>query len=186
MEFAQQLAQMRFGEMWSWPAHDETVAAIWDEGDNAPRLDAIVDSAEAPPKARFVACEVLGAEDPFYMQRHPPAQVAQIYATALAGDFTGRANSWGLLYEEQDEGPVGVVFLAIGADAIPALAPLLDDDRRIHEYEGSEEATVGNAYGYRVKDFAAYYIGRIQGQPLAWHPEVADRDAQIEALKARL
>jgi hypothetical protein len=38
-------------------------------------------------------------------------------------------------------------------------------------YQGSKEATIGNAYGYRIKDFAAYYIGRILGVPLKYYPE---------------
>jgi hypothetical protein len=59
------------------------------------------------------------------------------------------------LYEHDDEGAVGSAFLTIGRTAIPALAKLLDDERTNLKYEGSAEATLGNGYGYRTKDFAA-------------------------------
>jgi hypothetical protein len=34
-----------------------------------------------------------------------------------------------------------------------------------------EEATVGNGYKYRIKDFAAFYLGRITGTPIAFHEQ---------------
>jgi hypothetical protein len=96
------------------------------------------------------------------------------------------ANSWGLLYEHQDDGPVGIAFLTIGMKAIQPLCILLSDERTHLKYQGSVEATVGNRYGYRVKDFAAYYIGRITGKPLKYYRDLADRDRQIDQLKQEL
>jgi hypothetical protein len=48
---------------------------------------------------------------------------------------------------------------------------------------GSEQATLGNAAHYRVRDFAAYYLARITNQQLAFHTEFAARDAEIARLK---
>ena len=49
--------------------------------------------------------------------------------------------------------------------------------------DGSKEATVGNGYQYRVKDFAAFYIAKIIDTPIAFHRDPADRDAAIEELR---
>jgi len=65
------------------------------------------------------------------------------------------ANSWALLWEVRDEGPLGIRLLMVGDDAIPALRPLLADERESMRYLGSEEATVGNELHYRIKDYAA-------------------------------
>ncbi len=186
MTLSQQLDQKAFGELWIYPAHDETVERIWDDGAREQELHAVIASEESSDFARFVACEVLFGSEVFFLKVQGREKVAGIYAKALAENMTGHANSWGLLYEHEDEGPVGIVFLMINTPAISALVPLLDDERTHLVYEGSEEATVGNAYGYRVKDFAAYYIGRIRNQKLTWYPEIADRDRQIEELKAEL
>ncbi len=186
MSLAQQLERRSLGDLFVWPAHDQTVERIWAGGANSDALDEVIASPESSQMARFIACEVFFAKDVFFMQRHSPAQVAQIYAEALAGNFTGRANSWGLLYQHEDEGPVGVRFLQIGRHAVPALTALLDDDSTPLQYHGSEEATVGNAYGFRVKDFAAYYLGRIRNERLKYFAATKKRDAQIDKLKKKL
>ncbi len=184
--FARKLVAREFGEFFIYPMHDETIENIWSDSTNHQLLDNILDDATVSDEARFLACEVFFKKDILFMQRHPPEKVAEIYTQALSNDFTGMANSWGLLYERQDEGTVGIVFLKIGEEAIPALSKLLDDERTNLKYEGSKEATVGNGYGYRIKDFAAYYIGRILGNPLKYYPDLADRDEQINALKKEL
>lgn len=184
--FAQKLTEREFGEFFIYPMHDETIDEIWSDPSRHQLLDNVLDDPASSDEAKFLACEVFFKKDILFMQRHSPEKVAEIYAKALSNDFTGMANSWGLLYEHQDEGTVGIAFLTIGARAIPALSKLLDDDRTHLTYEGSIEATVGNGYGYRIKDFAAYYIGRILGTPLKYYPSLADRDEQINALKKQL
>ena len=78
-----------------------------------------------------------------------------------------------------DDGPLAAHVIAVGAPAVPHLERLLGDDHRIY-YEGSQEATIGNGLRYRVKDVAAYLIGRITGEPVAFHGDPAERDAEIE------
>jgi hypothetical protein len=63
---------------------------------------------------------------------------------------------------------------------------LLDSATSPLIYDGSKEATVGNGYHYRIKDFAAYYLGRIRRIPITFHAAPADRDHEIARLKARL
>jgi hypothetical protein len=184
--FAKKLVAREFGDFFIYPMHDETIENIWSDSTNHQLLDNILDDPTVSDEAKFLACEVFFKKDILFMQRHPPEKVAEIYTQALSNDFTGMANSWGLLYERQDEGTVGIVFLKIGEKAIPSLSKLLDDERANLKYEGSKEATVGNGYGYRIKDFAAYYIGRILGHPLKYYPDPADRDEQINALKKEL
>jgi hypothetical protein len=181
--FAEKLVARQFGEFFIYPMHDETIEKIWSDSRNHQLLDDVLEDEDVSGEAKFLACEVFFKKDIFFMERHSPEKVAEIYAGALSGDFTGMANSWGLLYEHEDDGAVGVAFLTIGEKAIPALSELLDDERTNLTYQGSAEATVGNAYAYRVKDFAAYYIGRILGSPLKYYPDPADRDEQINQLK---
>lgn len=184
--FAEKLTDREFGEFFVYPMHDRTIDRIWSNPSHHQLLDDILDDDMISSKAKFLACEVFFKKDILFMQRHSPEKVAEIYTHALSNDFTGKANSWGLLYEQQDEGTVGIVFLTIGEKAIPALSRLLDDERTHLRYEGSIDAALGNGYGYRIKDFAAYYIGRIIGKPLKYHPSLADRDEQIDNLRVRL
>ena len=140
-------------------------------------------------ESRFRAAEALfGSERDF-----PPdslrATLASLYAEALrrTGDGGRRwvpANAWGLLYDLNDAGPTGAHFVRLGDAAITELVKLLDDTGRL-VYDGSKEATVGNAYGYRVKDAAAFYLGRILGVGVTFHQDVAERDAEIERLRRR-
>ncbi len=53
-------------------------------------------------------------------------------------------------------------------------------------YEGSQEATTGGSLKYRVKDAAAFYLGKIAGIPVKFYEQNADRDAEIERLKEAL
>jgi hypothetical protein len=112
-------------------------------------------------------------------------RVAAIYTDALVNNTTGMANSWGLLYEHNDEGPIGIMLVMLGEEAIPELVKLLDNET-IHPYHGSEEATVGDDYQFRVKDFAAYYICRIKNIEAVYHETHADRNTEIEKLKILL
>ena len=184
--FARKLVARQFGDFFIYPTHDQTIEKIWSNRRNHRLLDNILDDPSVSDEAKFLACEVFFKKDILFMQRHSPDKVAQIYAKALSNDFTGMANSWGLLYEHEDEGTVGIAFLTIGRKAIPTLSKLLDDDRIAAKYQGSGEATLGNGYRFRIKDFAAYYIGRILGNPLKYYPDVTDRDGQINNLHEML
>lgn len=184
--FAQKLVDREFGDFFIYPQHDQTIDRVWLEAAPPQLLDQILDDATLSTEAKFLACEVLFKKDVLFLRRHAPEQIAEVYAKALSHDLTRMANSWGLLYDYQDEGPVGSAFLTLGQKAVRALVKLLDDGSTHLKYLGSVEATVGNAYGYRVKDFAAYYLGRILGRPLKYYPTLASRDEQINRLKKEL
>ena len=130
--------------------------------------------------ARFLAAEVLFYKDEVHRVEEHKQKLARVYAAALADNFTEVANPWGLpgvidgLTEEH--------LLAIGEPMVSELLKLLDNDKRVY-YEGSEEATLGYHYGYRVKDLAAYYIGKIRNIPLELDEDPSRREETIEKLK---
>lgn len=181
-ELVDKLVRGAYGDFFNYTIREDAVAAVWAESDSLERLQAIVRDRAASMRARFLACEVLFDKHFVFVREIGPPAVAEIYAYALAHNLTGVANSWGLLYEHDDAGPVGIRFEMLGEPAVPALVGLLGDASRPLRYVGGEDATVGNAYGFRVKDFAAFYLGRIKRISVAFHQRPEDRDREISAL----
>jgi hypothetical protein len=89
------------------------------------------------------------------------------------------ANAWGL--PGRAGGQLSRHVMRLGAAAIPALWGLLDDARPV-SYEGSQEATLGNSYGFRVKDLAASLIAGIRNMPFLSEKDPAARDNAIHEL----
>lgn len=181
--FAKDLVARKMGEFFIYPMHDQTIEKIWQNSHYHSLLDGVLNDNAIPVEAKFLVCEIFFIKDILFMQRHPPEKIAKIYAHALLHNYTGMANSWGLLYDHQDDGTVGIAFLVIGKYSVPVLAKLLDNNDVNLKYLGSKEAKVGNKYNYRIKDFAAYYIGRIMGKSLKYFHEFSERDKQINDLK---
>jgi hypothetical protein len=180
-ELANKLVTDAYGPIFYWPQHDQTIDKIWSEPGNAARLEALLDDRSAPLRARLIAAEVLMRKDFSFLDRHDAEEVARIYAAALAKHQTN-ANVWGLLWINDTDGPLGATFAMLEAAAIPALRELLSDATLVTWYEGSEEATLGNRARFRVKDFAAFYLARIVRHPIAFHEDLAGRDAEIAKL----
>jgi len=107
------------------------------------------------PVARVLAAEVLRE-----FGEPPSEDLGPAYAQALGRLPLG--NLWGMLGETSDDGPLGAHLIEQGESAAPELRALLDDDTPLF-YDGSKEATAGNAMGYTVKDAAAYFLRRIDG-----------------------
>lgn len=170
--------------------------SIWENGQNRMHLEQIVRSSDYSDLTRLLASEVLYKKASDYPPQEWQATLAYVYAQALAitGVETGglqiTGNQWGFMYYAEqtgvkDYGPLGTHLIATGTQAVPYLAELLGNSEIIF-YEGSQDATLGNSLGYRVKDAAAYYIGQILDIPVAFHEETTDRDAEIERLKGIL
>jgi hypothetical protein len=185
-DLAHKLTTGAYGDFFVSSAPDHTIERVWADPQNRPVLEALVADAGQSMAARFLAAEVLFTRDFTFTARVGAALVGEIYARALEQNLTGMANSWGLLYEQRDAGPVGIRFVMLGEPAVPALSRLLDNDSAQLVYAGSKEATVGNGYRYRVKDFAAYYLGEIRRVPVMFHQELAARDHEIARLKEQL
>lgn len=181
------LMEDHYGEFFNYALQDQIKNTIWEEAGGVAPLKAIVINEKVPTKARLLACEVLMKYE-FTSLRGEDMEIdriAAIYTDALVNNITGMANSWGLLYEHNDEGPIGIMLVMLGEKAIPELVKLFDNET-IHMYHGSEEATVGNGYKFRVKDFAAYYICKIKNIKAVYHETHAARDEEIEKLKTLL
>ena len=160
--------------------HTHDLDALWNEAGVPNTLAALAADRHAPMGARFLAAEILRRKSRSASPDEARPELAGVYATALAENTTGTANAWGLpgLFD----GALAQHLIAFGDAAVPALVPLLDDARRVH-YAGSQEATFANAHAYRVKDVAAWYLGRIAHRPVDLVGDPPQRDAAIEALK---
>lgn len=193
-KLANQLKEAGYSELFQY-GERSLADAVWQEGKNEEALRQIVLHPEYEVYIRLLASEVLYAKSTDY----PPADwkdtLAYIYAQALeiAGHQEGiliAGNQWGFMYFYEksgitDYGSLGGHLVNTGKSAIPHLVTLLKNDNSLF-YEGSKEATIGNSLKYRVKDAAAYYIGKIAGIPVQFHESHADRDAEIERLKEQL
>ena len=181
---AERLESNHYGDFYNYALQEQIIQQVWAEVGGVGPLKAIVLTEEVSNKARLIAHEILLKKEFTYLRAKDVdiSVIAQIYATALAQNTTGMANSWGLLYEHDDMGPVGYFFGHLGEEGIAALVPLLDD-QNIYLYHGSEAATVGNAYQFQVRDFAAYYISEILNEPSLYQADRAARDKEIECLK---
>jgi hypothetical protein len=176
---AHKLLAGTYGIFFYYPQHEMTISRIWSEPGNAAALEALVRDVAAPEKARFLAAEVLFANDGFFVDRVGRPLVAELYTQALRNMYTGHANAWGLLWLNHTVGEVGSRFLVLGDAAVPGLRKLLDAVAVVASYQGSEEATLGNCARYRLKDFAAYYLARITRHPIPFHRDPVERDTEI-------
>jgi hypothetical protein len=183
LSLAQKLVTDAYGAAFVWPQHDMIIERVWSEPGNPAELEALIDDRQAPNKARLIAAEALFKHDFSFLDRHDNAEVARIYADALARHTVPAANVWGLLWINERVGEFGGRFIMLGADAVPALRALLDDNTMVDWFMGSEDATLGNGAHYRIRDFAAYYLARITNQSIAFHRDFAARDAEIAKLK---
>ena len=181
------LVEDQYGDFFNYAIHDEIIATVWAEAGNVAPLKAIVVNENTPMKARLLACEVLMKNDFTFLRDEDVEidRVAAVYTDALVNNTTGMANSWGFLYEHDDAGPIGIMLVMLGDEAIPELTKLLDNET-VHMYHGSKEATIGNGYQFRVKDFAAYYICEIKNIEAVYHETHTARDEEIEKLKTLL
>jgi hypothetical protein len=161
-------------------SNDVVLKDVWNTPNAPEALEAIVVSSNAPQLARFLAAEILIYQGVVQQAEKHGQELAQVYAAALAGNFTEVANSWGL--PGVTNGLAEDHLLAIGEPMVPELLKLLDNEQRVY-YEGSQEATLGHHFGYRVKDLAAYYLSKIRNIPFELDEDPGKRDTGIMRLK---
>jgi hypothetical protein len=190
-ELAGELARAGYAGLFLAGDHSAS-GAVWRDGDSRDALMGVVQDEQADELVRLLASEVLYRHDPGYPPDGWSATLAPVYARALAltGDHAAglplTGNEWGFLYREAGpDGELGTHLLATGREAVPHLSALLDDANRIL-YVGSHDATLGNSLHYRVKDAAAYFIGKATGTAVRFHDDPAERDAEIERLRGTL
>jgi hypothetical protein len=171
------------------------IDSLYDNGKNTKSLINIVSKREFDILARLLASEILFTKQKDYPPKYLYGPLGDVYALALliTGDTANpklSGNLWGYMYEAdrlgiKDDGMLGTHLLGLGEESLPFLIPLLDEESTII-YEGSQEATIGNALNYRVKDAAAYYISKIKNIPVKFYQDFEERDKEIERLKNQL
>ncbi|WP_430413057.1 hypothetical protein [Kordia sp.] len=162
---------------------------VWNGGKNSELLKKVINSSSTSLKSKFLAATIL-LEFENKIDKKFHKNLSNVYAYALTHTSEKydnimhlNGNLWGFLYEENDLGKLGKHYVSFGQIAIPSLKKLLEDTDNQIFYDGSEEATLGNDYQYRVKDFAAFYISKIKDIPMTFYQDFEKRDAEIERLK---
>jgi hypothetical protein len=181
-DLAQELERLGYLELFLRP-DDAAVERVWRRPGARGALRRLAVDPASRPLAAFLAAEVLHARDDTFPAPADRDAVAGAYAGALRGDLTGMANPWGLPGEL--DGPLAVHVLALGEAAVPALAGLLDDDTEL-VYGGSEEATVGNDVGFRVRDMAASLLAALLGVDAEVSQDLRGRDVTVDRVRQRL
>lgn len=176
---ADELIRLGYYELFQ-TSDESALDRIWNEPGAPEALATLAVAPDAPTPARFLAAEMLFYKKEQYPPEEQKRPLASVYAAALAQNYTGVANPWGL--PGFFGGLVAEHVVTLSGDAIPELIVLLDDDRRLN-YTGSQEATVGNCFEYRVKDAAAFFISQIKALPFEVHQSRQVRDKEIERLK---
>lgn len=129
----------------------------------------------------FIALEALRESDPRAFCQIPVRQRAEIYVAELRRNIF--FNAWGLPGHMLT--PTSQALIALGEDAVPALAPLLADTSEA-PLHGSEDATTSSAYGNRICDYAWVFISEIRNLKYDYSERPADRDPAIESLRRSL
>ena len=150
---------------------------LWNRPRGPQELEALAIDPDASWEPRFLAAEILFRKQAGFPRTEQRAALAGAYAEALRHAAVG--NPWGLPGEL--DGDAGRHLVSLGEPAAVALEPLLDDQRRI-PFWGSKEATLGNSYAFRVKDFAAFFLSAIRRRPYVLHTDPSARDADIKKL----
>lgn len=156
-------------------------AATSDTGPGgAPRARGARGQRQPALAVRFAAYEVLFAIGGTFDDPGDRRSAARAYATELANGESH--NYWGLP-GEQLSGALRT-FAGLGKDAaLPALLPLLED-RRALVYEGSQEPTLSEAFGYRVADLAGTVTATLLGTSFPVRErDPAKRDVALAALR---
>ncbi len=178
-ELASRLSELGYIRLFQ-QSDEAALKDIWNAPGAPGALETIAVSSNAPRLARFLAAEILYSQGGVRRVEKHKRELAEVYMTALADNFTEAANPWGL--PGVTRGIAGEHLLAIGEPMVSKLFNLLDNDKRVY-YEGSQDATLGYHYGYRVKDLAAYFISRIRNIPFEPEEDPGRRDKAIVKLK---
>lgn len=168
----------------------EIAESIWQNGNNKNELEWIIESSTSFfPK--LIAAEILAQKGIQIVSRFSQ-KLLETYTNALRDssqeldtNYRFPGNLWGFINEEDDPGLLGERIIQFGHPMVPFLKRLLNEKGMVL-YEGSEEATIGNALQCRIKDFAAYYISKIVHVPFIFHQDKELRDTEIEQLKVKL
>jgi hypothetical protein len=183
-EMKKSLSRLSFDDLYAG-TEQEPVHELWKKAGSACALHSLMLDTKQKPQLRFMAAEIFLENSDSLPPDSERVQLGILYTLAIRENFTGEMNSWGM----RDTASVdytGEHLVRIGTPAIPALKTLLDTPEARH-YSGSKSAEMAEAWGYRVKDIAAFYILKILHRPFdGWTKSRTERDALIEQLKKEL
>ena len=171
-------------------SNDNQVDTLWGEYKKHAFIE-LVNDTTADDNVRFLAAEILFHKSDSFPPKNLYGALGNVYANALKitglsnSKFVLAANGWGFLYDRDDVGFIGKRFILIGEPAVKYLTNQLENADQVM-YEGSEEATIGNSYHYRIKDIAAFYISKIKNIPVKFYQNIEDRDKEIACLRELL
>lgn len=177
MSLVEELARLDYLELFL-RSGTKQVDQLWGRPYGPEQLEALALAPSAAWQPRFLAAEILFRKRTEFPGQAQRLVLAPVYGEALRAASMG--NPWGL--PGQLDGPCAQHLVRLGEPVIASLIQLLDDDRLV-PYWGSQEATLGNHYAFRVKDFAAYFLATIRGDPYVLHADPSLRDVNIQALK---
>lgn len=160
----------------SWPTGKarERLAAL---PQGKEQLKALAADQTRGYEIRFKALEAFFALGGNLGDAEERRQAAQVYAAAI--QKLGEHNPFELPGAVRS-GLASRHLIALGQDAVPALRPLLTDQRLL-EYEGSEEPTLSRLRAYRVADLAGAILAVILNRPFP--AEAVTPKERDEALK---
>jgi hypothetical protein len=168
---AEMLDEAGYWELVSGDLADEA----WRASRDGAALHELVRDHNAGARARLLAAELL-----FRHGQRPDGisdeGLAEIYVDGLrAGVFAQFANPLGI--PSGSLGPVGRRIVSLGQAAVAPLREALDDDGEL-TFAGSREATIGNSFGWRVKDSAAWLLAAIAGEDFEPDPDPRRREEE--------
>ena len=197
-KLSQELMELGYTELFFRMGY-ENLEKVWEKSENGAQLISLIQDSSQHSYGRFLASEILFHKQPGFISATAADErktltetLGKLYAQALQNrdskDFNDLipGNVWGFLYYMDDQGlggeeRVGKNLLQIGKGAVVPLMALLSDGEKVG-YIGSREATTGNMLNYRVKDVAAYFLGKILDIKVTFHENWEDRDQEIKAL----
>lgn len=163
---------------------DETLLnEIWSYPGNRDKLYELITDHDAPEEARFLSSEILFLKEKKFPPDNLKNELSQLYASILGQGGSVNANIWGL--PGFLNGGTGQHVVALGQTIVKDFSSLLQNTGRVY-YEGSRDATQGNAYKYRIKDLAAFFLATVLNIPYTVYKEPESRDEEIEGLKQNL
>jgi hypothetical protein len=178
---ASTLDKLSYGELFL-RLDDVTQRQVWSTPGAESDLRAIVLDPHKSARARFLAAELLATRSKGLAKGVPADVVAKVYIQGLRSGASQMANPWGL---PGSTGPLSERVVALGKAATAPLLEALNDPEPM-VYGGSREASIGNSYGWRVKDQAASLLAALRGERLDPDRDPRKRDEAIAALRARM
>ncbi len=178
---ARTLDRLSYGELFM-RMDDAAQRQVWSTPGAESDLRSIVLDPRKSALARFLAAELLATRSKQLPKEVPADVLAQVYVQGLRSGASQMANPWGL---PGSTGPLSERVVALGKAATAPLLEALDDPEPM-AYGGSRDASIGNSYGWRVKDQAAALLAALRGERLDPDRDPRTRDKAIKALRARV